>query len=137
MEIGSLDAADTRSMTAEVAGPAALLVAKAHKLHDRVEDDRSHRIKDKDASDIVRLMQTTSPAMLAVVFEKLLSDPVAKTPTRDGLGYLRQLFGRRGRPRVTMAIDALTIAMDPDEVEVICTSYMAQLDGALAGPPGA
>jgi hypothetical protein len=102
MQIMPLDAADTRSMTAEVAGPAALLVAKAHKLHDRVEDDRSHRIKDKDASDVVRLMQTTTPATLAVVFEKLLNDPVAGTPTRDGLDYLRQLFGRRGRPGVTM-----------------------------------
>ena len=136
-EIISLDAADTRSITAEVAGPAALLVAKAHKLHDRVEDDRSHRIKDKDASDVVRLMQTTTPATLAVVFEKLLNDPVAGTPTRDGLDYLRQLFGRRGRPGVTMAINALTIAMDPDEVEVICTAFMAQLDGSLAGAPRA
>jgi hypothetical protein len=132
-----LDAADARSITAEVAGPAALLIAKAHKLHDRVEDDRSHRVKDKDASDVVRLMQTTVPYTLAVVFEKLLADPVAGTPTRDGLDYLRQLFGPRGRPGVTMAMNALTIAMDPDTVEVICTSFMAQLDGALAGSPRA
>ncbi len=134
-EIMPLDAADTRSITAEVAGPAALLVAKAHKLHDRVEDDRSHRVKDKDASDVVRLMQTTTPSTLAVVFEKLLNDPVAGTPTRDGLDYLRQLFGRRGRPGVTMAMNALTIAMDPNTVEVICTSFMAQLGSALAGAP--
>jgi len=137
IEIMPLDAADARSITAEVAGPAALLIAKAHKLHDRVEDDRSHRVKDKDASDVVRLMQTTVPYTLAVVFEKLLADPVAGTPTRDGLDYLRQLFGPRGRPGVTMAMNALTIAMDPDTVEVICTSFMAQLDGALAGSPRA
>lgn len=74
MEITALDAADTRSITAEVAGPAALLVAKAHKIHDRVEDDRTHRIKDKDASDVVRLMQTTVPSTLATVFEKLLAE---------------------------------------------------------------
>ncbi|MGO9584421.1 MAG: hypothetical protein ACLP36_16655 [Acidimicrobiales bacterium] len=135
IEIMPLGAEDTRSITAEVAGAAALLVAKAHKLHDRVEDDRSHRIKDKDASDVVRLMQTTVPSTLAAVFEKLLNDPVAASPTRDGLDYLRQLFGRRGRPGVTMAMNALTIAIDPDTVEVICTSFMAQLDGALAGPP--
>ncbi len=135
IEVMPLDAADTRSITAEVAGPAALLVAKAHKLHDRVEDDRSHRIKEKDASDVVRLMQTTVPSALAPVLEKLLNDSVAGTPTRDGLDYLRQLFGRRGRPGVTMAMNALKIAMDADTVEVICTSFMAQLDGALAGPP--
>ncbi|MGD1012385.1 MAG: hypothetical protein ABR925_07645 [Acidimicrobiales bacterium] len=131
IEIKSLDALDTRSITAEVAGPAALLVAKAHKLHDRVEDDRSHRIKDKDASDVVRLMQNTVPFTLAPVFEKLLADPIAGSPTRDGLGCLRQLFGRRGRPGVIMASNALRIAMDPDTVEVICTSFIAQLDSAL------
>ena len=131
IEIKSLDALDTRSITAEVAGPAALLVAKAHKLHDRVEDDRSHRIKDKDASDVVRLMQNTVPSTLAPVFEKLLTDPIAGSPTRDGLDYLRQLFGRRGRPGVIMASNALRIAMDPDTVEVICTSFIAQLDSAL------
>ncbi|MGO9180334.1 MAG: hypothetical protein ACLQHS_13910 [Candidatus Limnocylindrales bacterium] len=135
IEVMPLDAADTRSITAEVAGPAALLVAKAHKLHDRVEDDRSHRIKEKDASDVVRLMQTTVPSALAPVLEKLLNDSVAGTPTRDGLDYLRQVFGRRGRPGVTMAMNALKITMDADTVEVICTSFMAQLDGALAGPP--
>ena len=64
IEIMPLDAVDTRSITAEVAGPAALVVAEAHELHDRVEDDRSHRIKDKDASDVVRLMQTTVPSTL-------------------------------------------------------------------------
>jgi hypothetical protein len=137
IEIKSLDAADTRSITAEVAGPAALFVAKAHKIHDRVEDDRTHRIKDKDASDVVRLMQTTVPSTLAPVFEKLLADPVAGTPTRDGLDYLHQLFGRRGRPGVTMASNALRIAMDPDTVEVICTSFIAQLDSALGGLPRA
>jgi hypothetical protein len=38
---------------------------------------------------------------------------------------------------MTMAMSTLTIAMDPDTVEVICTSFMAQLDAALAGPPRA
>jgi hypothetical protein len=137
IQIRSLDVVDTRSIEAEVAGPAALLVAKAHKIHDRVEGGRMHRIKDKDASDVVRLMQTTVPYTLIPVFEKLLADPVAGTPTRDGLGYLRQLFGRRGRPGVTMASNALRIAMDPDTVEVICSAYIAQLDGALGEPPPA
>jgi hypothetical protein len=137
IEIRSLDVVDTRSIKAEVAGPAALLVAKAHKIHDRVEGGRMHRIKDKDASDVVRLMQTTVPYTLAPVFEKLLADPIAGTPTRDGLDYLRQLFGRRGRSGVTMASNALRIAMDPDTVEVICTSFIAQLDSALGGLPRA
>lgn len=40
MTIAALDPADARSLTANVAGPPALLVAKAHKIHDRVESGR-------------------------------------------------------------------------------------------------
>jgi hypothetical protein len=36
-----------------------------------------------------------------------------------------------------MASNALRIAMDPDTVEVICTSFIAQLDSALGGLPRA
>ena len=61
MVIASLNPADTRSLEVEVAGVAALLVAKAHKLHDRLDQGKTHRVDDKDASDIVRIMQTTVP----------------------------------------------------------------------------
>ncbi len=45
MTIAALDlATDTRSVRAKVAGPAALLVAKAHKLHDRVTSARVDRL---------------------------------------------------------------------------------------------
>lgn len=53
--------ADTRSFEVEVAGPAALLVAKAHKIHDRLGSSRPGRVDDKDAADVYRLMQATSP----------------------------------------------------------------------------
>lgn len=94
--ITPLDPNDTRSIVADVAGPAALLIAKAHKINGRVKVDKTHRIKDKDASDVVRLMQTTSPPELGPVFATLLLDPVAGSTTQNGLGYLRHLFGRRG-----------------------------------------
>src|SRR5680860_130373 len=43
MTIGALDPPDPRSMEAKVAGAAALLVAKLHKLHDRVVRGREDR----------------------------------------------------------------------------------------------
>ncbi len=46
-EISALESADDRRVTANVAGEAALLVAKLHKLHDRVESDRDDRLDDK------------------------------------------------------------------------------------------
>jgi hypothetical protein len=48
MPVAALDAADERSVVVDVAGVAALLVAKAHKIHDRLASTRSDRLDDKD-----------------------------------------------------------------------------------------
>ena len=60
--ITALDPTDRRSIEAEVAGPAALFVAKAHKLNDRIASRKTSRIDDKDAADVVRLMQSVPAA---------------------------------------------------------------------------
>jgi hypothetical protein len=54
MLLEALDPADRRQLQVRVAGPAALLVAKLHKLHDR--RDHARRQDDKDALDIYRLL---------------------------------------------------------------------------------
>lgn len=54
-QIAALDPEDARTFVTEVAGPAALLVAKLHKLGDRDESD-SDRLNDKDAHDVYRLL---------------------------------------------------------------------------------
>jgi hypothetical protein len=83
MTITALDEANTRSIVAEVAGAAALLVAKAHKLHDRVVAKREGRLDDKDAADIVRLMQTTSPEEVGVTLAwKVGGGLFTNSPTR-------------------------------------------------------
>jgi hypothetical protein len=128
--VASLDPADKRSIEVEVAGIAALLVAKAHKLHDRVNQDKPHRLDDKDASDVVRVMQTTEPAEVGQKLVQLSGDEIAGQPTQDALRYLDDLFGRRGRPGIEMAARALSLAMDADTVEVICTRYIAEIRAA-------
>jgi hypothetical protein len=131
MSIASFDSQDTRVLSAAVAGPAALLVAKSHKLHDRVEEGKAHRVKDKDASDVVRLMQTSSPDKLAPIFRALIEDPRSSAPSRSGLDYLRDLFGRRGATGIRMAGSALELAMPVETVEVICTAFVTGLTEAL------
>lgn len=54
-QIAALDPEDARTFVTEVAGPAALLVAKLHKLGDRDESDPD-RLNDKDAHDVYRLL---------------------------------------------------------------------------------
>ncbi|MGH2987944.1 MAG: hypothetical protein ACRDLO_14835 [Solirubrobacterales bacterium] len=127
MTISALDPADDRSVQAEVAGPAALLVAKAHKLHDRLESGKTDRLDDKDAGDCVRLMQTTSADEIGGVFARLSQDPIAGPPSTAALAYIDELFGRRGRPGIEMAARALRVGMPEEAVEALCTAYTARL----------
>lgn len=47
LRVGALEQSDTREVGVEVAGVAALLVAKAHKIHDRFASNRPGRAEDK------------------------------------------------------------------------------------------
>jgi len=123
MTVSSLDPADTRSIEVEIAGPAALLVAKLHKLHDRMNAGKQDRLDDKDASDVVRIMQTIAVDDIAPVLARLLEDSIAGGVTRDALTYLDELFGRRGRPGIVMAARAMREVMAEETVEVISTRF--------------
>jgi len=89
--ISALEPDDTRSFDARVAGPAALLVAKVHKIHER--RDQPGRLNDKDAHDVYRLLvATTDTAALSLSIHRLLADPVSKTVTEQALDWLPSLF---------------------------------------------
>jgi len=134
MSIAALDPdTDSRSVTARVAGPTALLVAKVHKLNDRVMGARVGRLLDKDAADVVRLMQAFDPSEIAAVFTRLGQAPPAAEPTQDALEYLRQLFGRRGRPGIEMAARALRSSVPTERIEALCVAYVAALLGSIDG----
>lgn len=134
MTITALDRTDPRALDAKVAGPAALFVAKAHKIHDRLKSGRIDRLDDKDAADVVRLMQTTRPAEVGETFRRLGTDPVASAPSAQALSYLERLFGRRGRPGVEMATRALRTAMPPERVTALCTAYVERLLASAVAP---
>jgi hypothetical protein len=127
MLITALDPRDPRTRVAEVAGPAALLVAKVHKLHERVVEDRSSRLDDKDAADVVRLMQGTRASEVGPVLAELTNDPLAGPVTSAALTYLEELFGRRGRPGVQMATRALRAAVPGQRIEIITSGYVRSL----------
>jgi hypothetical protein len=125
--ISALEDGDSRCVVAEVAGPAALLVAKAHKVHDRVAAGRKDRLDDKDAADVVRLMQATPVRAVRTTLDQLRQDPVAGSVTTAGVSYINELFGRRGRSGIEMATRALRLAMPAERVEALCVSYVAAL----------
>jgi hypothetical protein len=92
MTIGALDASDKREITIAVAGPAALLVTKLHKLGERQETPT--RLVDKDAHDVYRLLVATETTALAERLDELRRDDLAGPATRVATDYLRDLFAQ-------------------------------------------
>ncbi len=130
MVIAALEPDDRRAITAEVAGPAALLIAKAHKLHDRLRSTKAGRLDDKDAADVLRLMQTTKPAEVGQTLRRLTQDETAGEVTTAAIAYLNRFFGRRGAPGIEMAMRATRLALPAARVEAICIAYAAVLTAA-------
>lgn len=90
MTIVALDADDSRSVVMNVAGAAALLVAKLHKIGER--QDQPRRLIDKDAHDIYRLLVATDTDTLAAKLVALSADSLAGDSTMQAIVYLEQLF---------------------------------------------
>lgn len=88
--IAGLSDDDSRSFEIRVAGPAALLVAKAHKLGERTIAGK--RIKSKDAYDIYRLLRAIDLQAVSATFSELLHSPSASAATRTGIEHLATLF---------------------------------------------
>lgn len=92
MTIHSLDPTDYRKFEVKVAGPAALLVAKTHKIADRA--GAPHRLLDKDAHDCYRILQAVSTDTLAQKFLDLLDDKLSRDVTLEAIEYLEQDFAQ-------------------------------------------
>jgi len=132
MSIGALDPGDPRTSRVRVAGVAALLVAKTHKLNDRVKERKEDRIDDKDASDVIRLLQTSSPDAVGSTLSNLLDHPFAGPPTELGLDRFRAMFGGRAGIGIAMAARALRGAMPEERVRAICLAYSDALFEGLS-----
>ncbi|MFC5287147.1 hypothetical protein ACFPM7_08815 [Actinokineospora guangxiensis] len=83
---------DIREFTLRVAGPAALLAAKAVKIGERLKDaeaGRADRVKEKDALDMFRLLQATDTESLVEAITLHTADPHAKPTTQRALQVLK------------------------------------------------
>lgn len=90
IEVTALDIKDQRTIEVKVAGPAALLVAKLHKIAERA--GTPHRLIDKDAHDAYRILRAIEAEPLSMAFRGLLDDDLSKEATREALGYMQGLF---------------------------------------------
>jgi hypothetical protein len=87
-----------------------------------VASGRDDRRDDKDAADVFRLMQTTSPADVGSTLARLSNHPVAGPPSINAVAYLVELFGRRGATGIEMAARALQLAVPESRIEMLCVS---------------
>lgn len=124
----ALDTADTRSIEVRVAGPAALLVAKLHKIDERQSGARSI---DKDALDVLRILRGTSTAGLAARYRKLVSDERARESAVAAVEMLRRHFGSRRGTGIAMLLRAFESLADAVEIEVSCSTLASDLLAAL------
>lgn len=125
LEIAALDHADTRRVPVNVAGPAALLVAKAHKLGERL--DTPHRLVAKDAGDVYRLVEATPLAEMDRLMHVLRADARSADATSLAIDYLQKLFATPRSPGVRLAVAALAVAADEATVTTTITGYVQDL----------
>jgi len=94
MTLRSFD--DGPSAEAYVAGPAALLCAKAYKLHDRMNPNElgrnPERLRPKDFADVYSLLQAIRPNAAAETFESGAADPSIGQAVELGRTYLLELL---------------------------------------------
>ena len=90
MPVRALAPEDGRTILVRVAGPAAMLVSKLFKLHERVGS--TDRLLDKDAHDVFRILTGTDAEDLLRRYRRLLADAVSRGAAIAALGYLSEHF---------------------------------------------
>jgi len=125
MAITAFELSDPRSIVVNVAGEAALLVAKLHKLGDRL--DKPERLEAKDAGDVYRLFDAVAPDAMATKLRVLQNDDRSASATEKAVAYADRLFGTPNSAGVRLAIDALRAVTPEQTVSAVLTGYWKNL----------
>lgn len=127
VSLAALDPDDTRTVDVAIAGLAALLVAKLHKLAER--EGTPARWSPKDGLDVLRILQGGDFAELGSTLARLESHPTAGAVTREARLLLRRLFGSASAHGASMAVRA---SVGVEEAATIAAASAA-LAGELLG----
>jgi hypothetical protein len=136
MDIYALWDDDERVYRAKVAGPAALLIAKLHKLGER--QATPNRLIPKDAHDVYRLLVAIPTDKLAHTISELRSDDLAGPVSEQAIVYLGQMFAKGADATGSvMAGRAEAGVGEPEIVANSVTLLAADLLNALEAGAGA
>jgi len=132
VEIGSLDTVDKRGFRLRVAGAGALLIAKLHKLSDRIRDERRpDRVDPKDAYEAYRLMQLPKDVVVAG-WKKCLANRASNAVAAEAVGLLKELFGALDATGPKLAAEYSARAEDPDVTRASAAALAKELLAELA-----
>jgi len=131
MTIGALEDGDDRAFSIAVAGAAALVVAKTHKIAGR-RDEAGGRLKDKDALDVFRLLRAVDPPVFADAFARLRESPLAAASTRWAITEFEALFAAGDAVGVEMVVRATEGLMPEAEVRAAIPLLARDLLNAAA-----
>ena len=115
-KINSLIQGAERSCMLKVAGPAALLVAKVHKIGERLQDPDVRRRNQlpKDAFDIYRLLRAIDTAEMASEFGILLSKEISSPVTSEALSTFQSLFSTPSDMGTQLVVRSISALEDSD-----------------------
>jgi hypothetical protein len=130
IEVSAIDPTDARSLVVNVAGEAAMLVAKLHKLGDRL--DKPERLDAKDAGDVYRLFDVIDPDDMAAKLRQLLSDARSSSATEKAVAFGDALLGSPSATGVRLGVEALRTTMPGPTVTAVLTGYWRSLRTALS-----
>lgn len=125
----ALDPGDSRSIPMKVAGPAALSVAKAYKLGERLA--KPERLVNKDAHDLYRLLRATETEVVAEGYRLILNDERSRAVAQQALDFLRELFSEPSSVGSRMAGETEGSVGDPDTVAASTSALVGDLFAAV------
>jgi len=130
MRVAELEETSGRGFDLRVAGPAALLISKLHKISDR---SGTARASDKDAYDVLRLMRGTATEDMVGRLQRLRAEPLSAVVTEEALTMLGDLFGRANGVGSQMAVRTGRGLADPWEIAASCAALATDVLVALRG----
>ena len=130
--IGSLFPGSRRSCTIEVAGPAALLVAKLHKIAERVDVPSRRSRLHKDAFDIYRLLRSVDATVLSEELRVLESTAISHDVTSEALFKFRELFVTRLGLGTALVVEHVFGLEDPEFITESCVALSEDLINELS-----
>lgn len=125
MTVVAFETEDRRSFDVNVAGPAALLVAKLHKFGERAANPR--RSEDKDALDVLRILRAIDRERLGAGLRAVRDAPISSETGARALGLLREHFASQAAPGSRAAARAAEPFEAPDTIAASCAALATDL----------